>query len=197
MSKHDFNGFLAATSEIFDSNVLDNIVGLFSLMDVADEIIKQEIERQPQYEAIIFDTFKYMGPSKWLRDKGEELYRSHCRELIQRAVEGGDMGNLTAAEMCVMFSQTNLRAPLTSEYTSAYSQVFSQAFPDHEVSREKIQEHFPGRNNEIISGLNRKFYDSERAKLAKKNRLEHPLPEQGVTANIDETQVQGELFTTA
>jgi hypothetical protein len=60
----------------------------------------------------------------------EFVYRSHCRELLDRAARGEDTRPGTAAECCIALSETSLRVPLRTSAAGLYARMWTRAqFP--------------------------------------------------------------------
>lgn len=69
--------------------------------------------------------------------KTEFVYRSHCRELLQRIVAGEDTRLGTAAECCIACCETSQHAPLNIGGFGFYMRMWSKAeFPDIDFPRE-------------------------------------------------------------
>jgi hypothetical protein len=65
----------------------------------------------------------------------------------------------TAAELCCIFCQTSQLHGLQSDAVVAYQKVFKQVFPNVLFQDEVvIQESYPGRADEILGQLQRKFH---------------------------------------
>lgn len=92
------------------------------------EEIKAAQRRSPRKKKTIRDAFPVLYPGELLTYP-DALYRAHCRELIGRCVRGEDVRPATDAELCIMFEQTSLKAPLASQFAHAYSTVFHRVFP--------------------------------------------------------------------
>lgn len=100
------------------------IMGAFASMELAED----EIERSGL--PIAQRCFRACMPSDVLTGAAEPLYRSHVRELIQRAEAGGDMTLPTAAEFCALLAATSLNAPLKPAWSCLYGRKFALCFPD-------------------------------------------------------------------
>ena len=55
------------------------------------------------------------------------MYRSHCRELLDRVAHGADTRPGTAAECCAALSEASLRAPLHSSAVGLYARMWRLA----------------------------------------------------------------------
>jgi hypothetical protein len=69
--------------------------------------------------------------------KTEFVYRSHCRELLQRVAAGEDTRPGTAAECCIACCETSQHAPMNIGGVGFYMRMWSKAsFPDLDFPRE-------------------------------------------------------------
>lgn len=101
----------------------------FRLMEVAEEEIAQAKGRSPEHAEKLHGGFAVLCPSEPLRGIGENLYRAHCRELLDRVREGHDTRAATGAEVVAVLSALSLQAPLDRPATFLYWQLFSALFP--------------------------------------------------------------------
>lgn len=102
----------------------------FRLMNIAEREIAFAIEEHPSKKAIINDVFSSLCPSKLLNDVSEDFYALHCRELIERAMMGGQMEEATDVEMLAFMSNLTLQAPLISRAKGFYTRLFKKVAPD-------------------------------------------------------------------
>ena len=87
--------------------------------------------------------------------------------MLQRVVRGQtkkkELEAATAAELCCVFCNVSQVHPLQSDAVAAYQKLFNQVFPDAlSVDEVVIQESYPGRADEIIAKLRRKFQQPRR-----------------------------------
>lgn len=106
------------------------ISSTFRRMEIAEAEITDGRRRHPGAESAIFESFKYLVPPPLLRDTGDELYRLHCRELIERVGKGRDLRPGTAAEVVAALSGLSQMAPPTREQTLLYMKLFDELFPE-------------------------------------------------------------------
>ena len=112
-----------------------DFAGIFAVMASAFELVEwaeEEIEtaraRHPQHADRIHHSFLLLRPNTGLdRMKSEMVYRSHCRELLDRVAAGEDTRPGTAAEVCCAMLNTSLLAPLTSAATGLYMRMWHAA----------------------------------------------------------------------
>jgi hypothetical protein len=96
----------------------------------------------------------------------EPVYRSHCRELLDRVAAGADTRPGTAAEVCCTLHDVSLIAPLRSAATGLYFRMWQAAslpdFPELAPASE---------NQEVLEGSRIDDHESEtRRKLADPTR---------------------------
>jgi len=68
----------------------------------------------------------------------EFVYRSHCRELLERVAARGSTKEATAAEVAIAALETSLRTPLNTAAFGLYARMWKQAgFPPVEYLSDK------------------------------------------------------------
>ncbi len=76
------------------------------------------------------------------RMESERVYRSHCREILDRVAAGTDTRPGTAAEVCCAMLSISLLAPLTSAATGLYMRMWLTAgFPEFDEITESSRHH--------------------------------------------------------
>jgi hypothetical protein len=102
------------------------------LVEQAEEEIQAARIRHPRHADRIYHAFPLLVPSPALeRLESEMVYRSHCRELLDRVAAGTDTRPGTAAEVCCVMLHTSLLSPLTSAATGLYMRMWQTAgFPE-------------------------------------------------------------------
>ncbi|SDD87393.1 hypothetical protein [Glycomyces harbinensis] len=110
------------------------LAGIFKRMDIAEEEIAAARKRHPDASDQLYHSFLLLVPSHE-RMEYEPVYRSHCRELLDRVAAGGDPRLGTAAEVCCALHDTSLIAPLRSAASGLYFRMWRAAgLPDfHEL----------------------------------------------------------------
>ena len=95
--------FIEPTIEsLLPAGFMGAMTDLFKLMEYAEDEIAKAQERHPDHADLIWHTFCIMLPGKYpFQKRAPEVYRSHCRELIERVVNGEDVGLPTMAEMLI------------------------------------------------------------------------------------------------
>ena len=96
-----------------------------------------------------------------------QLYRAHVREIVGRIVlrqtKKAELEAATAAELCCVFCAASQAYGLQSDAVAAYQKLFNQVFPDAIIAGDLvIQESYPGRADEMITELRRKFQQPRR-----------------------------------
>ncbi len=137
----------------------------FELMDVAEEVIALRKEQHPDMKQEIDRAFGILSPGH-LISFSHDLYRIHCRELLDRVVSGGDTRQATDAEKMAAMSEASLRTPMSDGFTATYWKILSRRFPDLCAVGSEIlevpRESYPGQTEEIESELNRKLFQKSR-----------------------------------
>lgn len=129
--------------------IADFVLDIFTCMEIAEEEVAAGYLRHPKCATAIDRVFAIACPTGPLRAAGcaRELYRSHVRELVERAASWaratpkGKRSERwregTLAEIVAVLSYTSTVAPLTREGQSTYERVFALLWPD------KARELFP------------------------------------------------------
>jgi hypothetical protein len=97
----------------------------------AEDEIEEARARHPRHTDRIYHSFVLLSPNLSLESMGTEfVYRSHCRELLDRVAAGADTRPATAAEICCLMATASQRAPLTSAAAGLYMRMWRAAdFP--------------------------------------------------------------------
>lgn len=99
---------------------------LFDAMPWAEDEIDAATRRHPAAADRIHRSFLLLRPAS-ARIGTEVVYRSHCRELLDRAAGGQDTRPGTAVECCIALCMTSLAAPLRSSAVGLYARMWSLA----------------------------------------------------------------------
>jgi hypothetical protein len=106
------------------------LAGIFERMDTAEEEIALAQKRHPEASDRLYHSFKLLVPTHE-RMEYEPVYRSHCRELLDRVATGADTRIGTAAEVCCTLHDVSLIAPLRSAAAGLYFRMWRSAgLPD-------------------------------------------------------------------
>jgi hypothetical protein len=126
----------------------------FRYMQVAQEEIADVENQYPEKKEVIHDSFLDLMPGLFV-GKSEQLYRSHCRELLHRVVRGAYLRLGTRAEVLMALHATSLRAPRTAQAASLFEKLFTDVFG--EAARRRTSggqapwsEIWPGANDELF-----------------------------------------------
>ncbi len=137
---------------------------VFERMEIAEEEILKAQESYPHKADEIWNSFKYLRPSPILEPNTSHLYRAHVKEIVTRIAQANgdlrkkDLEAATDAELCCMFCAVSQALPLQLDAVAAYQQVFKRVFPDVSFLDEFANsESYPGRAEEIIAELRRKY----------------------------------------
>ncbi len=99
-------------------------------MEIAEEEIERAQRRHSEKADAIWSSFKHLVPTEVLGQTGDELYRRHCPELLDRVGEGRDLRPGTAAEVVAGIAGISQLAPPSRTMTLLYMRLFSELFPD-------------------------------------------------------------------
>lgn len=144
-----------AISKIINGGMpLGSAVGrVFDFMGIAEEEIERAKLAHPKHAKSIHASFDLLMPGK-LISTSEDLYRSHCRELLARVVKGGDVKPGTNAECCHAFMTMSLKSPLRGGAATAYRTALLTALPRLANRLEwDAQEDYAGETEEILRDL--------------------------------------------
>lgn len=130
----------------------------FDFMAIAEDEIAKAVRRtEGARRDLVQRAFAILFPGDLIR-AGEELYRSHCRELLTRVRLGEDVIPGTDAECCYAMMMTSLKAPLAGPYAHAYGCLFIRVFPQHAGMVDGIgKESYPGEADEIIADMRKRI----------------------------------------
>ncbi|MBO0884714.1 MAG: hypothetical protein J2P17_31155 [Mycobacterium sp.] len=136
------------------SDVTDMLSGAFALLDAGEEEIERAQKRHPEKANEIWHAFSILVPSDAMQSMAEFVFRSHCRELLERIVTGADTRPGTAAEVCATLCAASQVAPLTGTAAGLYHRMWAQAFPDMEQFSDQT-EHYEALHGSHIDDLER------------------------------------------
>lgn len=119
------------------------LAGAFERMEWSEEEISAAQVRHPERADRIWHSFCLLVPNDGLaRMSYENVYRSHCREILDRVAAGEDTRPGTAAEICCAMLASSLLAPLTSAATGLYMRMYqAAAFPQFDELVESSRHH--------------------------------------------------------
>ena len=128
----------AKMAEALGDDTLASVIGqlgiLFEQMDWAEDEIEQARQLRPQDSDALFHSFRLLTPTH-KNMHTEFVYRSHCRELLDRVSHRSDTRPATWAEIVCACSETSQVAPMTEAGFGTYARAWNQAgfpvpFPD-------------------------------------------------------------------
>jgi hypothetical protein len=123
----------ATTVQEIVQETLSQLGPVFQQMEWAEEEIELAQRLHPAQADLLWTTFRLLVPTHHLMQT-EFVYRSHCRELLERVAGGQDTRPGTSAEVAIACSQTSLVAPLTTSGTGLYLRAWAKAFPDRPIT---------------------------------------------------------------
>ncbi|MCM3884621.1 hypothetical protein [Frankia sp. R82] len=106
----------------------------------AEEEIEAAGKRCPDRQDLLFHGFTLLVPVLPLMAT-EFVYRSHCREILERVVRGEDTRPGTAAEVCCLCAEISQTVPLTSPAAGLYFRMWAIAFPDRPIADDRRVHH--------------------------------------------------------
>ena len=106
------------------------IADTFRRMTIAEEEIRAAKARHPEKAAKLDKAFRYLCPPALLNGLDDQLYRAHCKEILDREAKGEKLRRGTAAEVVAALSQGSQVAPLGRIETLLYTQLFEEIFPE-------------------------------------------------------------------
>jgi hypothetical protein len=95
---------------------------IFEQMEWAEDEIAQAQRRHPARADLLRTTFRLLVPIQDLM-RTEFVYRSHCRELLERVVRGDDTRPGTSAELAIACCHSSLMAPLNTVGSGLYLRI--------------------------------------------------------------------------
>ncbi|TCC19947.1 hypothetical protein [Kribbella sindirgiensis] len=104
------------------------LTSAFDQMEWAEEEIKRAERRHPAACDAIWHSFSLLVSTHDLMAH-EQVFRAHCRELLNRVAAGEDTRLGTAAELCCTFRDVTLATPVNTTATGLYFRMFRSAFP--------------------------------------------------------------------
>ncbi len=132
-------------------DVLDRDIALvvsrsFDRMEICEEEIADAQKRHPSKSKQLWESFGLLRPPDVLHAFSMELYRIHCRELLDHVAAGKATDTATDAELVAFMSMKSLTEPPTSDWMVAYINVFTRVFPNVYLDiGPDPEESYPGR----------------------------------------------------
>ena len=104
------------------------LAAVLTTIEWAEDEIAQATKRHPAEADVLYHAFTILTPPPSM-PATEFVHRGHARELLERLAADQDTRPATDAELCVICSETSLRAPLTSAGAGLYFRAWARAFP--------------------------------------------------------------------
>ena len=156
---------------------MNNIVDAFSAIGEGDfgrrwvnvleriEIIEEEIAaaqksvRSKKAKKVLWDSFLSLRLSPAYNGFSVDLYRAHCRELLERIITGDSADVPTDAEVMIVLSEMSLRVPLNNDAWALYITLFKKRFPGKlpDISTKDVHESYAGAMSQIDNEIRRKL----------------------------------------
>lgn len=134
-------------------NLMNTMQNIFGNIEVAEKVIRRKKKEYPNFAKQIEDSFIHMKPR--ITFSSNFIYEKHCECMIERIINNLDIFEPTDAELLQAFSDTSLRAPLTSDYAQVYKLLFDKFFPKEGKEIGDVGYSWKGRNEEILNKLKR------------------------------------------
>lgn len=115
-------------TELLD-NLSDPLNRLFDQMEWADEEISKAIQRHPHAADTLHHSFALLRPPRDPRMHTAFVYRSHCRELLDRVAHGEDTRAGTAVEIVIAMCEVGKVTPLNATGYGLVFRMWATAFP--------------------------------------------------------------------
>jgi hypothetical protein len=104
----------------------------FDRLEWAEDEVAAAQRRHPPDADLLFHCFSLLE-ARFTQMRTDFVFRSHCRELLERVARGEDTRPGTAAEACCVMGNTSLHAPLRSSAAGLYMRMWAAAgFPEIE-----------------------------------------------------------------
>lgn len=129
-TKTTHENLLDGLAQVVNGSSVHVITNTFRRMDIAEQEIARAQRQHPKHKDRIFPLFRHLCPTPPLAHVIDEIYRSHCRELIERSVQHEDKKPGTEAEVLGFLSQASLEAPLARIPSLLYQQLFADLLPE-------------------------------------------------------------------
>jgi hypothetical protein len=140
-------------------NATRPLAGMFERMHWAEDEITQAIRRHPAKADTLWHSFGLLTATNKLMAT-EFVYRSHCRELLERVAADEDTRPGTATEVCLVMHELSRTVPVKSSAAGLYFRMWAKAFPD--------QPNFAGDRLEHYEALNGSTIDDDEADMRRK-----------------------------
>jgi hypothetical protein len=166
-------------ADVLGTRLTGEIEQTFQKMEWSEDEIRQACDRHG--EAVgdhgpIWSSFKLMTPT--VKMPSEQVYRSHCRELLERVAAGEDTRPGTGAEVVMTLSDFSLHRPLNGAGMGLMVRLFKRVVADR-APKEVDELIGETATEEQIDELERRM----RSKLAQEWRTKDGGQDEGVRAD--------------
>lgn len=121
----------ASLDDLLPGGFMEAFDAAMSSMEIAEGLIEELGREHPEHADLIWHSFSLLRPTHSLMHKTDMIYRAHCREILQRVIDGADTRPGTAAECCIVCCETSQIAPLTVAGVGTYMRMWQAAgLPD-------------------------------------------------------------------
>ncbi|MFF0496432.1 hypothetical protein ACFYU5_08520 [Nocardia aobensis] len=139
MSESQLVNFANVASVV--SRCLSDLEPVLEQIDWAEDEIARAQRRHPRHRNTLYHSFALLMPTHE-RMRQEFVYRSHCRELLDRVAVGLSPVSGTAAEVALAVMQASQKAPLNTAAFGLYVRMWIQAGFPHMESVTGSHEHY-------------------------------------------------------
>ncbi len=158
-------GIEEALAMVAGEDLAHRIIGALDRIEVAEEEIKKAQQLYPAKEQEIWNSFTFLRPTEELMLQNEIIYRSHARELVDRAGLGMDLNEATNAELlCVMVRRSLMALPGHDERV-LFFRLFHEVMGDEmamKIDQREMRESYPNAALEIDHKLRRSIRKEDR-----------------------------------
>jgi hypothetical protein len=102
----------------------------FARVDIAEEEIQAAKLRFPACASEIHAAFACLCPTDPIRDLSEDVFRFHCREILERVAKAQDVRPGTTAEVLGFLADASQLAPPSRFAAFLYQRLFARLLPD-------------------------------------------------------------------
>jgi len=125
------SALLDAVRPILGAPLTGAIGRAFHFMEVAeDEIARACAGKRGKLRERVHGSFRHLAPGP-LIGLCDDVYRHHCREIIERVARAEDVRPATKAEVMALISQASLAAPPTHVAGALMLRIFNEVFPEN------------------------------------------------------------------
>lgn len=116
-------------TKLFDE-IQGGLAGIFARIEQSEDEMDAAAARHPGEADRIYHSFLLFSETQIGEWPGEQIWRAHCREILERLVAGEDTRPGTDAEIAVVCMEASMRAPLGPGAVALYARVFRSCFPE-------------------------------------------------------------------